>query len=89
MRVVDEALTFDDVLLVPGYSEVLPHEVDLSAPLTRGIALNIPLLSSAGCSMPNPWASIHLTHSLLMPGAMGSRCIRHVLSEVSGTASWK
>ena len=43
MRVVDEALTFDDVLLVPGYSDVLPREVDLSTSLTRDIDLNIPL----------------------------------------------
>ena len=43
----EEALTFDDVLLVPGYSEVLPRDVDLSARLTRDISLNIPLLSAA------------------------------------------
>jgi IMP dehydrogenase len=42
-----EALTFDDVLLVPGRSEVLPHEVDLSVTLTPGLQLNIPLLSAA------------------------------------------
>jgi len=41
------ALTFDDVLLVPGASEVLPHEADLSTQLTRTIRLNIPLLSAA------------------------------------------
>ena len=42
-----EALTFDDVLLVPGYSEVLPHQTDVSTRLTRGIRLNIPLVSAA------------------------------------------
>ncbi len=42
-----EALTFDDVLLVPGYSEHLPGEVDVSAQLTRDIRLNIPILSAA------------------------------------------
>jgi len=42
-----EALTFDDVLLVPGYSEHLPSEVEVSAQLTRDIRLNIPLLSAA------------------------------------------
>ncbi len=42
-----EALTFDDVLLVPQYSEVLPHEVDVSTRLTRAIKLNIPLVSAA------------------------------------------
>ncbi len=47
MRIAKEALTFDDVLLQPGYSDVLPREVDLSTPLTREIRLNIPLLSAA------------------------------------------
>ena len=47
MRIAKEALTFDDVLLQPGYSSVLPHEVDLSTQLTRDIRLNIPLLSAA------------------------------------------
>ncbi len=47
LRIAEEALTFDDVLLVPGYSEVLPHEVSLQTQLTKGITLNIPLLSSA------------------------------------------
>ena len=43
----DTALTFDDVLLRPGFSEVLPNMVDVSTRVTREIALNIPLLSSA------------------------------------------
>lgn len=42
-----QALTFDDLLLVPGYSEVLPSETDVRARLTREIQLNIPLLSAA------------------------------------------
>ena len=42
-----EGLTFDDVLLMPGRSEVLPRDVDVSSRLTRTIRLNIPLLSSA------------------------------------------
>ncbi len=44
---VEEALTFDDVLLVPGHSEVLPREVDLAAPLTADIQLRIPFVSAA------------------------------------------
>ncbi|MCB1537750.1 MAG: IMP dehydrogenase [Rhodospirillales bacterium] len=44
---IREALTFDDVLLVPAASEVQPHAVDVSTRLTRSIALNIPLLSAA------------------------------------------
>ncbi len=47
MRIAKEALTFDDVLLQPGYSDVLPREVDLSTQLTREIRLNIPMLSAA------------------------------------------
>ncbi len=47
MRIVQEALTFDDVLLIPAYSEVLPREVALQTRLTRDIKLNIPLLSAA------------------------------------------
>lgn len=42
-----EALTFDDVLLVPGYTEVLPDQTDIQARLTRQINLNIPLMSAA------------------------------------------
>lgn len=47
LRIAQEALTFDDVLLVPGYSEVLPKFVSLKTRLTREIELNIPLLSAA------------------------------------------
>ena len=47
MRIVQEALTFDDVLLLPAHSTVLPRDVDLTTRLTRGITLNIPLLSAA------------------------------------------
>src|SRR6266853_621015 len=47
MRILEEALTFDDVLLVPAYSEILPREVDLSTQLTRRIRLNVPLISAA------------------------------------------
>jgi IMP dehydrogenase len=47
MRLLEEALTFDDVLLVPAHSTVLPKDVDLSTRLTREISLNIPLISAA------------------------------------------
>ena len=47
MRVAKEALTFDDVLLVPGHSQCLPRDVDLTTRLTREITLNIPLVSAA------------------------------------------
>ncbi|RUM94653.1 MAG: IMP dehydrogenase, partial [Thiothrix sp.] len=47
MRIAQEALTFDDVLLSPAHSNVLPKDVDLSTQLTRDISLNIPLVSAA------------------------------------------
>ena len=47
MRIIEDGLTFDDVLLIPGYSEILPHEANLSTRLTRDIELNIPLVSAA------------------------------------------
>jgi IMP dehydrogenase len=47
MRVLQKALTFDDVLLVPAHSTVLPRDVSLTTRLTKSIALNIPLLSAA------------------------------------------
>jgi len=47
LRIAQEALTFDDVLLVPGHSTVLPHTADLKTQLTRTIDLNIPLVSAA------------------------------------------
>jgi IMP dehydrogenase len=47
LRILEEALTFDDVLLVPAYSAVLPAEVDLGTRITRGIQLNLPLVSAA------------------------------------------
>lgn len=47
MRIISDALTFDDVLLVPAYSNILPKDVDLSTRLTKKIKLNIPLISAA------------------------------------------
>ena len=46
-RILNEGLTFDDVLLVPAYSEVLPREVDLKCQFSRNIHLNIPVVSAA------------------------------------------
>ncbi len=47
LRIAEEALTFDDVLLIPGHSEVLPKDVSLQTRLTKEITLNIPLVSAA------------------------------------------
>src|SRR2546427_5744308 len=45
-RIVYQGITFDDVLLQPAFSEVLPKDVDVRTQLTRGIRLNIPVVSS-------------------------------------------
>ncbi|MBT0816242.1 IMP dehydrogenase [Campylobacter lari] len=47
MKIIKRALTFEDVLLVPQYSEVLPKEVDIKTRLTKNITLNMPLISAA------------------------------------------
>ena len=47
MRLIQKALTFDDVLLVPRYSNILPRDASLATQLSRNIRLNIPLLSAA------------------------------------------
>ena len=44
--IIGEGITFDDVLLVPSYSEVIPNQVDLTTYLTKKIKLNIPLMSA-------------------------------------------
>jgi IMP dehydrogenase len=46
-RTIGEGITFDDVLLIPAYSDVVPRDVDTSTKLTRGIRINIPILSAA------------------------------------------
>ena len=47
LRIANDALTFDDVLLLPAYSKILPSDVQLTTRLTRNISLNIPLMSAA------------------------------------------
>ncbi|MDD7567280.1 MAG: IMP dehydrogenase [Helicobacter sp.] len=47
MKIVQKALTFEDILLVPAYSEILPKEVSLKTKLSRNIGLNIPIVSAA------------------------------------------
>ena len=46
-RIIEEAITFDDILLVPDYSEIMPNDVSLKTQLTRGLSLNLPLVSAA------------------------------------------
>lgn len=45
-QIIGEGITFDDVLLVPAYSKIVPNEVDLSTWLTKKIKLNIPMMSA-------------------------------------------
>ena len=59
----DLALTFDDVLLVPDRSDVLPHEVDLTSAFSRNITLNIPLISAAMDTVTEARAAICLAQS--------------------------
>lgn len=60
MRIIQEALTFDDVLLVPAESRVLPRDVSVQTPLTRTIQLDIPLLSAAMDTVTESTAAICL-----------------------------
>ena len=61
LRIEDKALTFDDVLLVPAHSEVLPNEVDLKTRLTKKLNLNIPLVSAAMDTVTESRMSIALS----------------------------
>ena len=46
-KIVGEGLTYDDVLLVPAYSEILPREVSIKTKFTKNITINIPIISAA------------------------------------------
>ena len=46
-KIINEGLTYDDVLLIPNYSEVLPREVSITSHFTRNITLNVPIISAA------------------------------------------
>lgn len=67
LRIIQEALTFDDVLLVPGYSNVLPHTANLQTQLTRGVSLNIPMVSAAMDTV----SEARLAIALAQEGGMG------------------
>ena len=46
-KIIGEGLTYDDVLLVPNYSDILPHQVNVTTQFSRNIKLNIPIVSAA------------------------------------------
>ena len=94
LRIVDDALTFDDVLLLPAYSEVLPKTVDLTTQLTKDIRLNLPIISSAMDTVTEAKMSI----SMAQLGGMGiihknmdierqARQVRHVKKFEAGTVA--
>lgn len=94
LRIVDEALTFDDVLLLPAYSEVLPKMVELKTRLTRDITLNLPLISAAMDTVTEAKMAI----SMAQLGGMGiihknmdierqARQVRHVKKFEAGTVA--
>ena len=56
----DLSLNFDDVLIVPGYADILPNETDISTQLTPDINLNIPLISAAMDTVTDVWLAIAL-----------------------------
>jgi IMP dehydrogenase len=67
LRINQEALTFDDVLLLPAHSTVLPKQVDLTTRVTRDITLNIPVLSAAMDTV----TEARLAIALAQEGGMG------------------
>lgn len=66
-KFLGEALTFDDVLVVPGYSEVLPRDVDTSTRLTRSLRINVPIVSAAMDTVTES----HLAIALAQEGGIG------------------
>ncbi|MDH4072933.1 MAG: IMP dehydrogenase [Gammaproteobacteria bacterium] len=84
MRIAGDALTFDDVLLQPDYSDVLPREVDLSTRLTREITLNIPLVSAAMDTVTESRLAISMAqeggigiiHKNMLPDAQAREVLR-------------
>ena len=94
MRLLKKALTFDDVLLVPAYSAVLPRDTSLQTKLSRRIALNIPLLSAAMDTVTEARLAIAIAqeggigivHKNLSPGAQAAE-VQRVKRYESGVLS--
>ena len=57
--IIGEGITFDDVLLVPAYSKVIPNQVDVTTYLTKKVKLNIPMMSAGMDTVPSiAWRSL-------------------------------
>jgi|TARA_B110000503_G_scaffold36675_1_gene59958 IMP dehydrogenase len=89
LRIAEEALTFDDVLLVPGYSEVTAKDVSLKTRLSRSIDLNIPLVSAAMDTVTESRLAI----ALAQEGGIGiihkSMSIEHQAQEVRAVKKYE
>lgn len=83
LRIAKEALTFDDVLLVPAHSTVLPNTADLSTQLTKTIRLNIPMLSAAMDTV----TEARLAIALAQEGGIGFIHKKHVHRAPGGRSS--
>ena len=86
LRIAKEALTFDDVLLVPAHSTVLPNTADLSTQLTKTIRLNIPMLSAAMDTVTEARLAIALAQEGICGGHLTSTtdalCLLNRLKQV-------
>ena len=69
-KIIGEGITFDDVLLVPAYSEVIPNQVDLSTYLTKKIKLNIPMMSAGMDTVTEHRMAIAMARS----NCLGDKC---------------
>ena len=65
-KILGEGLTYDDVLLVPAYSEILPREVSIQSRFTRNISLNVPIISAAMDTFQNPEVARYMNENFYM-----------------------
>ena len=61
-KIIGEGLTYDDVLLIPNYSEVLPREVNIQSKISRNISLNVPIVSAAMDTVTESSMAIAMAH---------------------------
>ena len=82
-----EAFTFDDVLLRPGLSDVLPSEVDVRTHITRSIALNLPIVASAMDTVTEYQMAIAMAQAGGI-GVSGSRALQRELEDRGCVVDW-